>query len=114
LSDIIHIMESQSFQIVGLDLFDIFLILLTEDQFLDSGTFGCQYLFLDATYRKDFTPQRDLAGHSQITAHLTLRKSRHQRCDHRDTRTRTVFRNRTLRYMDMDIPVFEHTFVNTE
>ena len=72
--DIIHIVESQPFQIIGFNLFDIFLILLAEDQFLDSGTFSSQYLFLDTTYRKNFTTQRNLAGHSQVTAHLTLRK----------------------------------------
>ncbi len=102
LTDIFHIMESQSFHIIRFDLFYIFLVFLTQDQFLDTCPFGCQNLFLDTTYRKHFSTQCYFAGHRQIL-HLTLGKSGDKRSDHSHTGTGPVFRYGSLGNVDMNI-----------
>ena len=107
-------MESQSFHIIRFDLFYIFLVFLTQDQFLDTCPFGCQNLFLDTTYRKHFSTQCYFAGHRQILSHLTLGKSGDKRSDHSHTGTGPVFRYGSLGNVDMNIPIFKQLFINTE
>ncbi len=47
---IVYIVESQSFQINILNFIYVLFVLGTHDDFLDSGTLGCQYLLFDATH----------------------------------------------------------------
>lgn len=50
LSDVMHIVELQSFEVAGLYVFNIFAVFVAKYDFFDAGTFGSQYLFLDTAH----------------------------------------------------------------
>src|SRR5690606_40550026 len=75
IDDLAHvgdIMEAEAHEVFGLDLGYVLAVLLTEDDFLDSGPFGGQDLFLDSTHGQYLAPEGDLPRHGQALFHLAL------------------------------------------
>ena len=65
-------------QINILNFIYVLFVLGTHDDFLDSGTFGCQYLLLDATHRKHFAAKSDFSRHGNVGFHFSLSQGRSQ------------------------------------
>ena len=105
-------MERQALQIFWFNIFNVFLILMTKNNIGDTGAFGSQNLFFDATHGQHFATQCDFARHCQIFAHFALGERRHQRCYHRYTGRWSVFRNSAFGHVDMHIVSVENVSVN--
>ena len=107
-------MEGEPFQVGILDFFDVFAVLLREDNVAYAGSFGRQNLLLDTAHGQHFAPQGNLARHGQVVFHLALREGRGQRGDHSDTGRGAVFGNGTFGYVDVHGPLVEHIFVDAQ
>ncbi len=58
------------------------------------------YLQVEVQY---LTTQSDLTGHCHIGTNRVTGQARNQRGAHSNTGTRTIFRRRTFRYVDVDV-----------
>ena len=62
-----------------------------------------QQLLFDTTNWQNFATQCDLAGHRDIAADGDAGQRADQRCCHGHSRRRSILRNRTLRYVNVEI-----------
>ena len=111
---VLHIVEVNALQVHIRNLQDILLVLLTHHNIGDTGTLSGQNLLLNTTHGQHFSAQGNLTSHSGVLTHLTLGEGRGDRSGDGDTCRRTVLRCSTLGYMNVDVPVVEHTVVDVE
>ena len=96
-------MNSQTGFDIFRDFFQIFDVVFWNQYMLDPATQSSQQFFLQTANRQDFATQSDFAGHRHVCTHRNFGKGRNHRQSHGDTCTRTVFRRRTFRYMDVNV-----------
>ena len=63
-------------------------------------------VFFQTTDWQNLTTQGDLAGHRHVGANRVTGKTRNQRGTHGNTRTWTIFRRRSFRYVNVDVAFF--------
>ena len=107
-------MECHTLQIDFGNLVDVLLVLTAHQDVCDACTLGGKDLLLDAPDRQHFATKGDLTGHGSVLANLTLGEGRGDGCGDGDTSRRTVLGGRSLRHMDMDVPVVEDAVVNVQ
>ena len=99
---------------IGRNIRQILLIVFGKDDRSYSGAMSRQQLLLDSPDRQYFSPERDLSRHRDIAANRNLRQSAYQGSRHRDSGGRTIFRNRALWNMDMEIEPTVEIFGNSK
>src|SRR5262245_35843004 len=87
----------------GGNLLDVFFVLGGNENLLDAGSMGRQYLFFEPTDWQYGSTQGYFTGHRQIVMHGYLHQRRHERSCHRDSGGRAIFGDRAFWHMNMDI-----------
>ena len=99
---------------VGWDVGKILLIVLGKDERPNSSPMSRQQFLFDPSDRQYLSPQRDLSRHGNITSHRDVSESTHQRGRHRDTGGRTIFWDRSLGNVYVEVKPTVEIFGNSE
>ena len=107
-------MECKALEVFCRNLLYVLLVLLAQNDVLDTGSLGCKNFFADAANGQYLAAKGYLACHCQSGTDLSLGQGRGYACGHRDTCTRSVLGHSAFRNMDMQIVVLENTAVDVK
>ena len=72
LQDILDIVEGEACDVHGVDFLDVLAVVLAQEDVGDAGALGGEDLLLDTAHGEHLAAERDLAGHGDALADLTL------------------------------------------
>src|SRR6185437_15065477 len=87
------------------DFREVFLVVTRKDCLKDAGPVCGQQLLFESADGQHFAAQGDLAGHGNVAAHGNSAQCAGYGCGHSDAGGRTVFGDRALRNVNVNVDV---------
>ena len=91
---------------LGRDLAQVFFVLQRHDNIVDTGVISCQNLLAQPADGQHTSTQGNLTGHSSAWPHRSSSDGRDQGCRDSDASGRTIFRQRVLWHVNMQVHRF--------
>src|SRR3954447_3206925 len=94
-------------------IFQVRLVLLGQNDLVDSCPYRAEHLLLDASNRKHPATEGDLSSHGNVVTHRPAREGRYHRRRHGDTGGWAILGDRSCRHVDVNVPI-EHIIRNLQ